>query len=149
MDVRLALHTRENPAGKLSINTLKLTGAVLAFLILEYKLESLKFAHIVTFCDNMSTVAWAYKLRTLKNPYAGRLLRLLGLRIHAAQASNFVPKHVVGVDNVMADIISCAFKTGKFFHAAPNLAHYFNQHFPLPQSKSWVKYRPPPALCLQ
>jgi len=37
-DVRAALCTDKNPKGTLSINTLELAGAVIAFLILEYRL---------------------------------------------------------------------------------------------------------------
>ena len=113
-DVQTQLRTRNNPHGTISINTLELAGAVMAFLILEHKGHDLQYKHIVTYCDNMSAVAWAYKLRTSKNVMAGRLLRLLGMRIHAAKASNVVPIHVAGEQNIMADIVSRAFKTGKF-----------------------------------
>lgn len=105
-NIQAALCTRENPTGKLSINFLELAGAVLDFLILEHKVDSLKFAHIAIFCDNISTTAWKYKLQTSKNPNAGRLLRLMGLRVHSSQVYNVVPVHVAGKDDVMADIIS-------------------------------------------
>ena len=131
----------------MSINTLELAGAVLAFLILDHKLYDLKYVHIVTFFDNVSAVAWAYKLRTSKNLAAGRLLRLLGLRIHAAKASNVVPIHVVGEENIIVDIVSCAFKSGNFFKDAANLTSYFNTKIPLVQKTSCTEYHPPPALC--
>ena len=47
----------------------------------------------------------------------------------------------------MADIVSCAFKSGKFFKAAANISSYFNTNFPLPQKKSWTEYHPPTTLC--
>ena len=146
-DIQQALRTRENPQGRLSINVLELAGAVIAFLLLEHKLPTLQYKHLVTYCDNMSAVAWAYKMRTSKSATAGRLLRLLGMRIHAAKASSITPIHVAGVDNTMADIVSRAFKDGKFFHAATDLTTYFNSTFPLPQKKSWRACHPPPALC--
>ena len=146
-DIQEELRTWENPKGKLSINILELAGAVIAFLILEHKLPTLKYKHIVTYCDNISAVAWAYKMRTSKNVTAGRLLRLLGMRVHAAQASTIVPIYVQGEKNIMADIISRAFKEGKFFNAASDLTTFFNANFPLPQQQSWIAYHPPPALC--
>ena len=46
----------------------------------------------------------------------------------------------------MADIVSRAFKNGKFFHAQNNLTTYCNLNFPLPQQKSWRECTIPPAL---
>ena len=46
----------------------------------------------------------------------------------------------------MADIVSRAFKTGKFFNAQNNLTAYFNVHFPLPQNLSSSEYTPPARL---
>ena len=72
--------------------------------------------HIATFCDNITTVIWAYKLRMSKSKIAGYLLRFLGLMIRQAQTSSVIPHHIAGVDNIMADIISRTFKTDKFVH---------------------------------
>ena len=46
----------------------------------------------------------------------------------------------------MADVISRAFKDGKFFTATNNLLTYFDTHFPLPQKKSWQECHLPDAL---
>ena len=145
-DIQEAIITDQNPNGSLTINDLELAGAVLQWLALELQNISLKFKHVGTFCDNTSAVAWAYKLRTSSSIVAARLLRFLSIRIHCRQASGLTPLHIPGEDNDMADIISRAFKDGKFFAAAQNLTHYFNLHFPLPQQQSWHECQLPPRL---
>ena len=101
--------------GDLTINDLELAGLVLNWLALEcQKGIPLAYHHIGTFCDNTSAVSWTHKLRTSKSVIAGRLLCMLGLRIHTRQASSLIPLHIAGENNTMADIVSRAFKTGKF-----------------------------------
>ena len=85
-DIRQALVTRENPNGRIFIITLEPTGAVIAFLILEHRMGNLQYAHLVTFCDNMSAVAWVYKLRTSKYLTAGQLVEYQG-------SECMLPKH--------------------------------------------------------
>ena len=51
--------------------------------------------------------------------------------MHQAKFSSMIPHHIAGEDNIMADIISCAFKMGKFFAASNDLVSYFNTRFPL------------------
>ena len=46
----------------------------------------------------------------------------------------------------MADVVSRAFKNGKFFEASHNLVAYFNKHFPLPKSTSWTEFHLPKEL---
>jgi hypothetical protein len=145
-DVQNALVTDDNPSGSITINDLELAGAVLNWLVLEGQQVDLQYKHVGTFCDNTSAVAWAYKLRTSSSKVAGRLLRMLGMRIHARQASGLTPLHIAGEENVMADIISRAFKNGKFFHASENLTCFFNKHFPLQKNKSWRDFRLPKEL---
>jgi hypothetical protein len=143
IDIQEALVTDDNPNGSITINDLELAGAVLNWLALEHQQLNLKHKHVATFCDNTSAVAWAYKLRTSKSIVAGKLLRMLGLRIHARHASSVIPKHVAGDDNAMADIVSRAFKHGKYFEAEQNLTSYFNKHFVLPQKASWREFQIP------
>ena len=124
--------TDENPRVEIIINDLELAGALLGLLDLEAHGVDLTYTHMATFCDNMTTVAWAYKLRTSKSLIAGYLLRFLGLRIHQLQASSMIPHHLAGITNIMADIISRSFKNGKFFADSRNgLVPYFDHLFPL------------------
>ena len=145
-DIKASLITEHNPDGSLTINDLELAGAVINFMVLESQNINLKFHHIGTFCDNTSAVSWAYRLRNSTSRIAGRLLRVLSLRIHAKQASSLVPLNIAGEENVMADVVSRAFKSGKFFHASGNLTNYFDAHFPLPQKQFWQEYQLPKKL---
>jgi hypothetical protein len=143
-DIKTSLITSENRSGTITINDLELAGIVLNWMALEQTNINLLHAHIATFCDNTSTVSWSYKMRTSKSVAAGKLLRVLGMRIHQRQASTVIPSHIAGDKNDMADIVSRAFKTGKFFAASNSLTTYFNQHFPLPQNQSWTELPIPP-----
>jgi hypothetical protein len=146
-DIKHALISDHNPNGSLTINDLELAGLVLNWLALECQTNiHLAFHHIGAFCDNTSAVSWTHKLRTSKSRVAGRLLRMLGLRIHARQASSLLPVHIAGSDNTMADIVSRAFKSGKFFMANSNLVSYFNKNFPFDKNNSWTEFQIPIAL---
>ena len=50
------LITAENPAGSITINDLKLAGALLGLLALGAQGVDVKYTHLATFCDNMTTV---------------------------------------------------------------------------------------------
>ena len=145
-DIKAALITFENPDGYLTINDLELAGKVMNWLVLECQPIDLQYKHIGSFCDNTSAVAWTHKMRTSKSKSAGRLLRMLGMRIHKRMASSVTPLHIAGEDNDMADVVSRAFKNGKFFAAHENLTHYFNATFPLNQGKSWTEFTLPAKL---
>jgi hypothetical protein len=146
MDIRDSLQTDSNPGGSITINDLELAGAVLNFLVLECQNVNLRFHHIGLFCDNTSAVSWAYRLRTSASSIAAKLLRLLSLRLHANQASSLTPIHIAGENNIMADVISRAFKDGKYFNAKNDLTLYFNTNFPLPQTLSWQEFTLPSKL---
>ena len=146
-DIKKMLCTAENKKGSLTMNDLELAGALLNWLVLECQTHiDLKHKHVGMFCDNTSAVSWAYKLRTSKSVAAGRMLRMLGMRIHARAASSITPLNIAGDDNTMADIVSRAFKNGQYFNASKNLTNYFNVHFPLPQEKSWKEFQIPKEL---
>ena len=130
------LCTASNPHRRITMNDLELAGAVLGFLVLEWKQVPLHHRHVATFCDNALAVSWAYKLRNSTSMIAGRLLRLLRLRIHVSHASSIISHHICGEDNIMADTVSRAFKKRKIFNASQNIVAYFNSTFPLPQSQS-------------
>ena len=74
-DIQDNLVTVENPHGSVTINDLELAGALLGFLVLKHHGMPLQYCHLATFCDNMTTVVWAYKLRNSKSKIAGHLLR--------------------------------------------------------------------------
>jgi hypothetical protein len=146
-DIQENLVTATNKSGTITMNDLELAGAVLNWLVLECQQDlNLQHKHIGVFCDNTSAVSWAYKLRTSKSIVAGRLLRMLGMRIHARQASSLTPLNIAGDDNTMADIASRAFKHGQYFEASKNLTSFFNSTFPLPQKQSWNEFQIPKEL---
>jgi hypothetical protein len=142
-DIQDDMVSDDNPKGRITINDLELAGLVLNWLALECTDIPLRHEHVGTFCDNTSAVSWAYKMRSSASKAAGQLLRILSLRIHSKAASSITPLSIAGDDNDMADIVSRAFKNGKYFEAENNLLTYFNSHFPLPQNASWQECRIP------
>ena len=127
--------------GTLTINDLELAGMVLGWLTIDALFTDLKFQHIGIFCDNTSAVAWLRKGSTTTSSAAAALLRFLHIRIRHRQASSFIPEHIKGDNNDMADVSSRAFKDGKYFKAHENLTSYFNTHFK--QSTPWLEYTLP------
>ena len=124
--------------------TLDLSGLVLNCQALECLTSNLSNTHASLFCDNTSAVGWTFKLISGSSLAAGHLLRFLGMRIHAAQASHLAPISVAGEDNDMVDFVSRAFQKVKFFAANKNLTEYFQTHFHLPQGHSWTEFTLPP-----
>ena len=119
------LATAENQNRKTTINA----NARLGFLALEEKGLPLTYTHLDTFCNNITTVAWAYKLLMSKSQIVGYLFRFLGLHIHQAQASSMILNNLAGVLNIMADIILRDFKRGQLFVASQHgIVPYFNEH---------------------
>ena len=145
-EIQDSLVTADNPNGTISMNDLELAGIVLNLVVLENITPNLKYRHIGIFCDNMSAVAWATRLRTSKSIPAARLLRMLGLRILAAQASSLTTLSIAGTSNKMADTTSRAFQNGTFFNTNLSLPKFFNNTFPLPQPHSWRVFVIPPKL---
>ena len=119
-------------AGMITINDLELAGMVIHWLVLQCLAPTLQFKHAALFSDNSLAVLWAHKLRASASLIAGRLLRFLGIRIHARQASHITSLGIQGEENIMANIVSQAFHDGKYFGAEHNLTTYFNLHFPSP-----------------
>jgi hypothetical protein len=73
-DIQQNIKTFENPTGTLTINDLELAGTLLHWLVLEQVTSTLKHKHIAMYCDNISTVSWAYKMAQSKSVIAGFLL---------------------------------------------------------------------------
>ena len=146
LDIQKELVSATNRNGRITINDLELGGLVLGWLVLEHVVEDLTFKHVGSFCDNTSSVAWAYKGSTATSMAAARLLRLLSIRQRTRQASSLIPMNIAGKNNEMADIPSRAFKNGEYFYAQADLVSYFNLHFPLQQNRSWLEFTIPPKL---
>ena len=120
---------QKKPNRKITINDLELAGALLGLITLETKGLPLTYTHLATFCYNMTMVAWEYKSRTSKSKIDGYLLQFLVILIHQAQASIMILRQLTGVINIMADIISRAFKLGQLFVAPQHgIVPYFNEH---------------------
>jgi len=147
-DVRYAWWecARAVPTETITINDLELAVIVISMLVLENITTNLIFKHIGTYCNNTSAVSWANRLRTSKCIPAERLLRILGLQIHAEKSSSLTTLSTAGDHIVMADITSRAFKEGKLFHAPKSLTTFFNNTFPLPRQLSWTEYVMPSKL---
>lgn len=141
-DVQENIVMVENLQASITINDLELAGALLGILALENQGSLLVSKHLATFCNNMSTVAWVYKMRNSTSIQASHLLKFMGLKLHQLQTSSLVTKHIAGEHNKMANIISRAFKDGKYFHVSQNLISFFNSNFTLPQKESWKKCQP-------
>ena len=57
--------------------------------------------------------------------------------MHQALTSSMIPHHIAGVNNIMADVISRAFKLVQYFEVSQRgLVPYFNSNFPLTQQES-------------
>ena len=63
--------------------------------------------------------------------------------MHQTKCSSIVPHHIAGEDNIIADIISHAFKHGKFFELSHDVVSYFNKRFPVVQNESWHEFHVP------
>ena len=144
-DIQANLVTSSNPKGTITINDLELAGILLGLIALEGQNIPLRHIHLATFCDNISAVVWSYKMRNSVSIIAGHILRAIGMHIHALSASSLIPHHIAGELNIMADVISRAFKKGKFFAASTSLPNYFNTSFPLVQNALWREYHIPTA----
>ena len=111
---------------------------------IERLASNLSNTHASLFYDNTSAVGWTFKLRSGSSLAAGRILRFLGMRIHATQYSHRTPISIEGEDNYMADAVSRTFQKGKLFSANKSLTAYFQTNFPFPQGHSWTKFNIPP-----
>ena len=108
-------------SGVLSINNLELAGMVSEWLVLECLIDDLTFVHIAFFFNNTLATSWVYKLQISTFIVVGRLLYLLGLRIHVNKTLMLTPLWIPGENNLIADHISRAFKLSKFYSAKENL----------------------------
>ena len=95
-DIQGSLVTVTNPHGYITINDIELSGMLLGFIVLESQGVDIQYKHLGTFCDNMSTVVWVYKLLNSKSSVAGFLLRFLSIRMHQAECFSLIPRNIAG-----------------------------------------------------
>jgi hypothetical protein len=139
-EIRNKLETNE-----LTINDLELAAIVLEYLAFETILPDMHNIRLGLFCDNTSAVSWGQKAMSSKSIVAGKLLKMLFLRIRDKQAGKPLITNIAGTKNGMADVASRAFEGGEFHMAHHNLPDYFNSHFPLQQA-SWEEFLLPKEL---
>lgn len=132
-------------ANVLTINDLELAAIVLEYLAFETLLPQLHNTRLGLFCDNTSAVSWGQKAMSSKSIVAGKLLKMLFLRIREKKLGKPLITNIAGNKNGMADVASRAFKGGEFQKAHHNLVPYFNSHFPLQQA-SWEEFHLPKEL---
>ena len=66
--------------------------------------------------------------------------------MYQAKSSSMILHHIADKDNIMADIISHAFKMGNLFAVSNDLVSYFNTRFYLMQNESWQECQVPSDL---
>ena len=146
-DVRNNLKTADNRTGTISINDMEMAGLVLQWLALECLVPHLHNTHIAIYCNNASTVQWAFKMAQSKSLVASFLLRALGLRMHAVKASLLQCLPIAGTANNMADEASRQVPSNPAKSPAfTSLTSFFNKKFPLQQPNSWNEFRLPKKL---
>lgn len=125
---------------EITINDLELAAIVMSWLAFENILIDMSGVRIGLSCDNTSAVSWNQKGSSSSSKVAGRLLRMLYIRLWDRGAGEAMATNIAGSNNLMADAASRAIKEGKFFAANENLINYFNSHFPLEQNESWQQF---------
>ena len=93
-----ALISDTNPQGHITINDLELAGLLLNWLEIESTHPTFQLEHILNFCDNVSAVSWAQKMKSPASIAAGTLLCMLSLRIQSHKAYSVAPLHVAEKD---------------------------------------------------
>ena len=111
-DIQNELVSYTNPKVTLMEKYIELEGLGLGWLVLEYVAEYLTFKHIVSFCNNISSVAWKNRGSTLTSIPAARLLWLLAIK--KKKSSSLIPMRVVGKDNTTSHSTQ---GTAKMIHA--------------------------------
>ena len=125
------------------LTQLRQAAEVLAVGIVLDRITNTKHVPLGTLCDNTPTVSWIDKMASKsKSPTAGRLLRGLAFMLYCAHAGRLTTVHVIGVDNVMADIASRPSKAQKLFRADSPLSDLefcssFDTTFPLLDNQVW------------
>jgi hypothetical protein len=142
-----------NPSGRLTNLDLELAAEVMGVGVLLAEAPVITHEPLGALCDNTPTVSWIEKMASKSiTPMAGRLLRGLAFMLYCHRAGRLTTIHVLGPQNIMADIASRPSKTQTFFHATtPVLSDHdflslFNVSFPLPDQQAWGLAQVPPWL---
>lgn len=103
-------------------------GFVCAFLVLEHHV-SVQHQHIALYCDNTPTVSWVRKL-SARSARAARLMRILAIRMKAANTSPLLSYSIPGKSNQKADYASRVFfRSSAGAHDFNKFVQHFNTHF--------------------
>ncbi len=126
---------------RISISDLELAGLLLLWITMEGCIgpENLKHAHVCLLGDNDPSICWLERMASKSSIVAGRILRILSIRMRHCRASPLTPLHIPGVHNSIADIPSRSFGYKKEWHYESDIdfLHFFNSLFPLPNQGCW------------
>jgi hypothetical protein len=93
----------ENPTGTLSMALFEMAAFFFHWLVLKHLQPSLQHTTAQIWCDNMTAISWATKLKSGTDPLATRILRLLAYRLHVTCASPFKTNYIKSANNKMAN----------------------------------------------
>jgi hypothetical protein len=153
-DVTAEVVSEANPNGRLTNSDLEMAGVVLQQAVLQCTVPLQRSRSVIN-CDNTPSVAWVHRMATrTQYDVSHRLLRGMALQ---QRTNESVPPELVsvaGVDNELADIPS---RITEYWKPRPNdnnpgraptnaeFLTFFNDSFPLPQSKCWKVVTPDPV----
>jgi len=136
--------------GHISISDLELAGLLLLWITMEGCIgpDNLKHEHVCLLSDNDPSVNWLERMSSKKSIVAGRILRILSIRMRHCRASPLTPLHIPGVHNRIADIPSRSFGYKKEWHFEldTDFLHFFNKLFPLPNQGCWQLFNLRPTI---
>ena len=120
-----------------------MAGLVLLWLAMEAVCGPLENKRLTLFNDNTPTIGWATKLASKRSMVAEHLVQALALRAKQQKACPFMPIHIEGKCNAIADIPSRSFGSNPAWHCDTDdkLLTLFNSTFPLPFQISWTVFR--------
>jgi hypothetical protein len=140
-DIKQDIKTFSKPLGRLSNSDLEMAGPVILWLLIEGVCVDLREKWVTLFSDNSPTVGWVTQLASKRSVVAERLIQALALRLKSTHTCPLTPLHIEGIHNKIADIPSRSFGSNPTMcNSDADLLTLFNNHFPLPQQKSWTVY---------
>jgi hypothetical protein len=116
-----------------------MAGLVLLWLAMEAVSGPLEDKRLMLFNP---TIGWATKLASKRSMVAEHLVQALALRAKQQKACPFMPIHIEGKRNAIADIPSRSFGSNPTWHCdtEDKLLTLFNLTFPLPLQKLWTVF---------
>ena len=106
--IQARLNSDNNPHGDITIAELELMGVFIQWLVLEQatSTDTLKFKSVAIWCNNLSAVAWLYKMQNSSSKWASCILRALAVRLQHLQAALPAIDHLSSIYNIMSDFAS-------------------------------------------